>query len=319
MVSLQPLRELVRLAHDAPPAVLALTTPEQARELLAGTSPFAARLRAFVDAYGDRYLAELKLESPTFRTHPELLLDALRAHRDTPVPDHPAAPAPSLLTRLLHAKAAAAIRAREASRLERARVYGLSRAIVHRAGELLVAAGHLDTADDVFWLTLDEAFDPPATTRERVAQRRSDYAGYATLPAWPRLVFSGEPFDLHPRHVHAARGQGGADTVLQGTGASPGVAEGRVRLVRPGESPRMETGEVLVTTMTDPGWVFLLSQAAAVISERGSLLSHTAIVARELGTPFVAGVSGATASLRDGERVRVDGGTGRVTRLDAMP
>jgi len=318
VVSLEPLRELIRLAHEAPPDVLVLTGREQAHALLAAPGAFTDRLRAFVDSYGDRYLAELKLESPTFRTHPELLLDALRAHQHLPVPTPAPQPPLPRLVQPVHAKTADAIRAREASRLERARVYGLARALVRRAGELLVAARQLDTPNDVFWLTLDEVFDPPADARARIAERRGDYAGYAQLPAWPRLVFAGEPVDLHPRHAHQTSPSTERELVLRGTGAAPGVGEGVVRVVRAGETPAVESGEVLVAAMTDPGWVFLLSRAAAVVSERGSLLSHTAIMARELGTPFVTGVEAATTRLRDGERVRVDGATGRITRVDDL-
>jgi pyruvate,water dikinase len=74
-------------------------------------------------------------------------------------------------------------------------------------------------------------------------------------------------------------------------------------------------GEVLVAPSTDPGWIFLMASAAALVSERGNPLSHTAIVGRELGVPTVVGVPGAAAVLRDGEPLRVDGAEGTVQRL----
>ncbi|WP_407343231.1 PEP-utilizing enzyme [Pengzhenrongella phosphoraccumulans] len=83
--------------------------------------------------------------------------------------------------------------------------------------------------------------------------------------------------------------------------------------VRPG------SGDVLVTVMTDPGWVFLLAGATAVIAERGSPLSHTAIVARELGVPMVVGVHQATRLLRDGDVVEVDGTAGIVRVIEQDP
>jgi len=104
-------------------------------------------------------------------------------------------------------------------------------------------------------------------------------------------------------------------TVLDGVGASPGVVRAQARLI---EDPRgaVLKHDVLVANRTDPGWVPLFPNACAVVVERGSVLSHSAIVAREFGIPCVVGVRGALARLRDGQRVEVDGGAGRVTALE---
>ena len=77
----------------------------------------------------------------------------------------------------------------------------------------------------------------------------------------------------------------------------------------------MEPGEILVARQTDPGWVVLFTGAAGLIVERGSLLSHSAIVARELGIPAVVAVPGVTAWLADGDEVEVDGAHGIVRRI----
>ena len=68
---------------------------------------------------------------------------------------------------------------------------------------------------------------------------------------------------------------------------------------------------------TDPGWIAVFCNASAIVVERGSLLSHSAIVARELGIPCVVGLKGATDWIRDGEMIAVDGATGRVEKTDA--
>jgi pyruvate,water dikinase len=75
-------------------------------------------------------------------------------------------------------------------------------------------------------------------------------------------------------------------------------------------------GEVLVANRTDPGWVPLFPCASAVVVERGSVLSHSAIVAREFGIPCVVGVRDALARLREGQLVEVDGGAGTVTAVE---
>ena len=73
--------------------------------------------------------------------------------------------------------------------------------------------------------------------------------------------------------------------------------------------------KIVVTKMTDPGWVFLLVQAKGIITEKGSLLSHTAIISRELSIPAVVGVKDIVLKLKDGDRVSMDGSTGVINLI----
>ena len=75
-------------------------------------------------------------------------------------------------------------------------------------------------------------------------------------------------------------------------------------------------GKIITAIRTDPGWGPLFPSAAAILVERGSTVSHSAILARELGIPAVVGISGLIAAVRNGERVRLDGRTGTVERLE---
>jgi pyruvate,water dikinase len=72
------------------------------------------------------------------------------------------------------------------------------------------------------------------------------------------------------------------------------------------------TGKIIVARMTDPGWVFLMIASAGLIVEKGSLLSHTAIIGRELGIPTIVGVPHAASRIRCGQRIRMDGSKGEV-------
>jgi len=91
---------------------------------------------------------------------------------------------------------------------------------------------------------------------------------------------------------------------------------GRVCLVRDPAAVSPAPGCILAAELTDPGWVLLFPAAAGILVERGSLLSHSAIVARELGIPAVVGVRGLMARLRDGELVEIDGSAGSVRLLE---
>ncbi|MBW4495164.1 MAG: glycerol-3-phosphate acyltransferase [Oscillatoria princeps RMCB-10] len=112
------------------------------------------------------------------------------------------------------------------------------------------------------------------------------------------------------------RGEGRSRRQLRGIGASPGVVEGRVRVLRSlqgvGEIDRQT---ILVVPYTDSGWAPVLARAGGLIAEVGGRLSHGAIVAREYGMPAVMDVENATDLLRDGEWVRVDGARGVVEIL----
>lgn len=148
--------------------------------------------------------------------------------------------------------------------------------------------------------------------QEIIKRRREQYRRFESLPAYSRLVFAEKVFDKAPRNVGGMKTADLADC-LEGTACSGGKARGEVLLV---ENPTKQVdtaGKILVAKMTDPGWVFLLAGAAGIVVEKGSLLSHTAIISRELGKPAVVGVDHATRLLKSGDLVEVDGDTGQIT------
>lgn len=107
----------------------------------------------------------------------------------------------------------------------------------------------------------------------------------------------------------------GAD--VKGMGASPGVVEGPVRVVfDAADVGDVQPGEILVAPITAPSWAPAFSKAVGVVTDIGGLMSHAAIVCREYGIPAVTGTGNGTDELRTGDRVRVDGSTGAVTRLE---
>lgn len=306
--SLRPIREMVRLACDK----AQLTDAE-----------YASRKREYIREFGDRSLEELKLESETFRTSPALLdrkIDEYTANpgklRQMAQSLNTAAPQPQMdaLTAFLSRRATTGIRHRERSRLNRSRIFGMVREAMLRLGDMYASQGLLDAPRDIFYLTLEEAralADTPNPMRETVARRKSQYDMFACLPAYSRIVFSGKEFDKNPRSVnrtdvHSDRNE------LVGVPCSAGVVEGEACVVEDVRQVGTVQDKILITKMTDPGWVFLLAAAKGVVSEKGSLLSHTAIISRELGIPAVVGIDGLMQTVRTGDRVRIDGTTGEV-------
>jgi len=105
--------------------------------------------------------------------------------------------------------------------------------------------------------------------------------------------------------------------VLTGTPASHGIATGTARIVSgPADFRRVRPGDILVCPYTDPAWTPLLRIAAGVVTDTGGVLSHAAIVARELRIPAVLGIPDATTTIHDSALVTIDGTTGTVTTTD---
>ena len=199
--------------------------------------------------------------------------------------------------------------ARETPKFALVRGLGLIRLAVVREAEVLVAAGVLQSVDDVFFLTLDERRHAHDTggRAAAVAGRREARRREARRTAVPRvLVGDGRAF---------FEGVDPDPGALSGVGVSPGVAEGRVHVILDPRADQVAPGEVLVCPGTDPAWTPLFLHAAALVTEVGGLMTHGSVVAREYGIPAVVGVHDATNRLTTGQRVRIDGTAGTIELL----
>jgi pyruvate, water dikinase len=212
--------------------------------------------------------------------------------------------------------------------------------------QALATMGAFDSPKDMFFLRRTEVMEAiydfvaawsvggvargAAYWRPIVARRREIYA---TLKDWSPPPALGpvpeevnEPFtvmlwgittDVVKGWLESGADGDGDGRVLRGVAGSPGVVEGPVRIVRTvSELETVEDGEVLVCPATSPSWSPVFARAAATVSDVGGVMSHTAIVCREYGLPAVVGTGNAVATLRDGQRVRVDGTSGVVTVVD---
>jgi rifampicin phosphotransferase len=183
-----------------------------------------------------------------------------------------------------------------------------------RLGRTLHAHGVIDEPEDVFYLTRAE-LDTSAPLQELVSRRQAAWERQRRLLA-PLTI--GRPPRLLAKELLAA-----VDAVrttspapqgaIVGQPASPGRVSGPVHIVHePGDFNRFQSGEVLVTRATAPAWTPLFARAVAVVTDGGTLAAHASLVAREYGIPAVVATGDATARLRDGQLVTVDGGAGTV-------
>ncbi len=215
------------------------------------------------------------------------------------------------------------MRNRENTRFARTRAYGIARTMFQAMGEDLSSRGVLAEPRDIFYLELAEIYGIHQGTltvsnlKELVAFRKRQYATYAD--AEPKIRFETRgPVYWHNailRELEKPDIPPGADYDLSGLPCCPGIVEGLVRVVMSPKDDMNLSGEILVTPRTDPGWVPLYPSCSGLLVERGSLLSHSAIVAREMGLPAIVGIKGLTHTLKTGMRVRMDGKAGTVRIL----
>lgn len=315
-----------------------------------GEAPRAVRavVEPFLERYGTRAVGEVDIGRPRWEEDPRQVLRTLRGYLLITDPDQApdvvfARGAQQAQTALEHLEvavrrlpggrwrarlvhwAATRYRAlggmREAPKFAAVRVLGRVRRALLAAARTLHARGELDSPDDLFYLRLEELARCAALrqllpeAREAIRQRRVVAAREARRRRLPRLLLSdGTAFYEAPPEAPDAT----ADEahVLRGDPVSPGVVEGRVRVVFDPHDGRLEPGEILVCRGTDPAWTPLFLVAGGLVMEVGGTMTHGSVVAREYGIPAVVGVHRATERLCTGQRVRVDGSQGVVAILE---
>lgn len=321
-----------------------LTTTPRSPELL-------TRLRDFLDRYGFRCVNELKLEEPDLHDNPSFAIGAIasyvrmksymledmekreRAIRTTA--EDRARLGLNFPKRLVFfwilRQARRAVRNRENLRFARTKIFGIVRHLFRAVGANLAKLGAIHTERDVFYLTVEEIFayvEGRSLTTDLtplVAMRKKEFDAYArsiepparfitygavaASSAYPMVLADG---DLLRNETPVCSDP----LTLMGTPCCPGIVEGIVRVAMSLKDTENLDGEILVTGRTDPGWVPLYPACSGLLIERGSLLSHSAVVARELGLPTIVGISGGLMDrLKTGMRVRVDAGKGEVRIL----
>lgn len=215
------------------------------------------------------------------------------------------------------------IKQRENLRFLRTRVFGRVRRIFVEVGQRLQTAGLLNDARDIFYLEVEEVLaciEGTSTCMNLAAMvllRKPEFAQYKVEADPPvRVTTFGLPGvstqSLNREQLFDPHGHAGLNDLksIKGTPCSPGRVRGRIRVITDPAYAKLEPGDIIVARRTDPGWILLFPAATGLIVEHGSLLSHSAIVSRELGLPSVVGVCNATNILREGDVVQFDGTTG---------
>jgi len=304
--------------------------------LLNGQFPeIKAAIDDYIDRFGERCVGELKLETISYSQAPELFVKVIKSYVEQGVTQKKAhsnienelrTTSENQILKLLKTKylnhfwfqfilkqTRDLVSNRENLRYERTRGFGMVRRMFSALGKQLP---QLTYPRDIFYLELAEIEEVGKQgfqdhLLEKIETRKTKFTIYKTQQA-PQERFFTYGNDFSDKYIYSTEKLETVEGDLKGIGCCPGRVKGRVRIVHHPDEINSLNGDILVTSSTDPGWVTLFTTAAAIIVERGSLLSHSAIVSREMGIPCIVSVTGLLRTLKTGDEILMDGSTGEI-------
>ena len=295
----------------------------------------------YLKKFGDRCLQELKLESLTLHNNPTTLLQAIghmarREKQTKKLIEHSNVNAQ--LQHLFRNKplkrwvvtqvvkwAKARVRDRENLRFERTRIFARVRNIFIEIGKRFHELEYIRDSRDIFLLEVPEVIgliEGTATVMDidkLIKIRSTQQEKFKSQPAPPKRfktygafysAFRSQAYhtDIHSEILNADH--------VKGIGCCQGIVRATVRVITDPRNAELKPGEIMVAEFTDPGWITLFANAAGILVERGSLLSHSAIVAREMGIPAIVAIDGIMKWLESGDTVEMNGATGIIRKIE---
>lgn len=352
LVSSRPLQKIWDLAqsirNDGALMELFRGTPsfELERRIRRGDEfpEFGSLLERFLQEWGYRCSGELMLTVPNFREKPSMLFDILKGYIETEIESpesvilkqekerkrvlkdlRPRMSVPEwVLLKLLIVGTHHSIAYRERVRMKQAALYAEFRQTVLGLGRFLTESSLIEEPEDIFFLKYHEINDffagtdmLPLGLRELIRVRKEQFEEVSRLrPPDYLLLSEGEYYDgtqADFRSPGVSAPDHGSGNVLYGIGACGGRATGKARVLESVlHADQLKAGEILVTRQTDPGWGPVFPLIRGLVMERGGMLSHGAIIAREFGIPAVVGIPKVTDSISTGQTIVVDGDKGYV-------
>lgn len=295
---------------------------------------FFDKLEAHFNRFGDRSQWEMKIEVPTAREIPETTIRLILEYANSGITAESQKqkeriksenarkalesisgfPLRSRLFWMLFRKTTEAIAFREDSRFDRVRFKGLSRKLLLKLGSCLTQKHWINSREDLFYLTIDEIMSlshdsyGPEYWKELIALRKKHLGACQNLKLPDRIMTN----DIVPLSIFEHKSDINSSSSLKGIPCSGGVVEAQCEVVLDLNKAPALTGKILVAERTDPAWGYFFVGVKGIIIEKGSMLSHAAIISRELGIPCIINVKDATQILKSGMKIRMNGDTGEI-------
>ena len=259
--------------------------------------------RRYIKYYGDRTVGELKLETRTFATNPKLLDKLVEERASLPIKK-----SRKSLINIKNSLARSSTNYREISRLNRSRIFGLMRKLIDKIALKTIG-------EDIYNLSLSQIEEMIFLNRdfsEDIKEEKNLMLVYNQIPTIKKVKLLGNPgIDFSGIDISSCE-EGNKSDFLAGRGVSNGKVVGEVIKITDMSKVSLKDvkDKIIAAYSTDPGWFLLLDVARGILAERGSLLSHTAIVARELKKPAVVGIRDLMSQIESGDIVELDGDKG---------
>lgn len=335
VVSLRDIAESIKTKPEVKERFLSLPIDEKL-SYLSEVKDIQVKVDNFYDNFGLRNGHDLKLETPNLKEDYSVLAGIIEEYlenenvkKSTSNNTHSAqetAVAKKLakvglinriVGRWLMNQTRRAIKYREEMRMKRSQAFGLVRQVFLIIGQDLRKHNLINEVDDIFMLEVDEILNlirgtnTLVNTKKLIACRRDEYNLNLKKTIPDHFQTQGIP----NLSIPITQPRENKDKSLSGLGNYPAIIEGEVVIMDKPDLTAKVRGKIIVCPFTDPSWVPLMGLIKGIIVERGGLLSHAAIVSRELELPSILGVKDATQQLKNGWRIRLNSADGIITVL----
>lgn len=291
------------------------------------------KINEFINKFGNRCIGELKLETITYKQDKKLLLYIIKSYVKQGLYDIEKDKLKEIEIRKEAEKIAFSkiknplfgtilknarlrVKNRENMRFERTRLFGLVREIFLAIGFNFEYDNIIENKRDIFYLTKDEIFNyitgcsADVELKKIIELRKIKYKTYEDNCPSDRFSTFGIVYNANSYKNEEDSVEEVSD--LKGIGCCKGIVRAKVKVVRDVSESQGLEGCIMVAQRTDPGWVPLFPISKGILVERGSILSHSAIVAREMGIPAIVGINNLLNILKDGDLVEMNGAEGTV-------
>lgn len=274
----------------------------------------------YIQQFGDRSANELKLEQKKLREKPEELVGLIKNYMNYEKPQFikkitvpmKIGIIKKVVISFLSKITLSAIYKREEFRLKRGKVFGLAREVFLEIADRFVKTEILEEREDIFYLNKEEIWNivrfhslPNESFKQIVSDRKKRLEKYKEMEMPTRIITHG--FNTDEIKFIDDTLEKNADFVGQVTSHSSNDFVEETAVVMTEFDPEVDVkGKILVTRKTDPGWTVIFPMLKGIILEKGNLLSHASIIARELDIPCIVGIKDATKKIKNGDKVKID-------------
>jgi rifampicin phosphotransferase len=280
---------------------------------------YKKKIDEYLAIYGGRFANELKLEAKDLDTDPYYVAQVLYSYKDMQFKqkqDNNKLKLSKLKQKILFYfadKSKHYLRNREELRLLRSRAFSYTRKLFLNIGEKLKQKKLISDARDIFYLKINEiekvVKKNKINLKQIIKNRKKEYDSYKNIELEDVLLTIGEN-----KPKPKSKQKYNVESKIQGTACSSGIVNGKITVLDKFQLPENKY-DILVVKHTDPGWTPLFGLCNGLIVEHGGLLSHAAIISRELNLPCIIGVKNATKIFKTNQKIKLNANTGIIEIL----